>query len=249
MVSITMSVGSAFSFTPANKEIAQIKKSLLALPEEFTVTAHAGAMLTRANSMWSVKQIAASDADVTEFDVTFRPDGTPVIRHDETPSARQGTPLSEALAVVAEQGSMKINLDLKAFWNLPAVQELVEQAGMLERVFFTGVGREQTARVRQDCPKIPYYLNASVAGDTEDAAMLHALADEVKALGAIGINLHYAGASRALCEVMHEQGLLVSVWTVNGRLDMHEMLAVGPDNITTKRPNKLLKVMELWGEQ
>lgn len=245
-VGITVSAGSVLSFTPANREIAQIKQMPLALPEGFTLTAHAGAMLTRANSLWSIRQSLETDADVIEFDVTFRPDGTPVIRHDEAPSQRQGTLLSEALALVAEHDSMKINLDLKAFWNLPAVQELVETAGMLERVFFTGVKREETERVRQDCPKIPYYLNAAVESGATDAKFLRALAEEVKTCGAIGINLNYAGASRELCDIMHENGLLVSVWTVNNRLDMHKMLALGPDNITTKRPNKLLKMIELW---
>lgn len=248
-VSITVSIGSLFSFLPSNKQIGEIKKNALVLAGDFTVTAHAGAMLTPSNSLWSLRQIVMTDADIVEFDVTFRPDGTPVIKHTEKPSQHQGVLLSKALEIIAGHESMEINLDMKATWNLPAVQELVEEYDMLERVFFTGIGKDKLTQVQQEGMKIPYYLNVGISGDIEDEEMLRTLAEELIDYGAIGINLNYKGASRKLCEIMHEHELLVSVWTVNGTLDMHKMLSIGADNITTRKPNKLLKLIENWQEE
>lgn len=208
-----------------------------------SVTWHAGAMHTRANTIHSVKKAVACKAQIVELDVTFRPDGTPVIIHLAQPSMKQGKLLDDALAAVAESDSCRINLDLKAFNHADAVDPLVRKHGLLERVFYTGIELKDTGIIA-DSSEIPYYLNANIGiTNRENADAIQALADKIKACGAIGLNTHYSGVSALLVEIMHKNGLLVSAWTANDTLTQKMLINAGVDNITTKRPDKLNRLL------
>jgi glycerophosphoryl diester phosphodiesterase len=65
----------------------------------------------------------------------------------------------------------------------------------------------------------------------------------VKNAGAMGINFKYTSASKELVDVFHENGLLVSIWTVDDENNMYKILSFGPDNITTRNPDKLAKII------
>ena len=49
-------------------------------------------------------------------------------------------------------------------------------------------------------------------------------------------------ASKKMVEIFHKEGLMVSVWTVNKEKDMHKVLPLGCDNITTRQPTKLIEI-------
>ncbi len=224
----------------------QFKRNKLAvncdLPDGFTVTYHAGAMHTAPNSVSSVKAAIEDDAQIVEFDVSFRPDGTPVIIHNSQPNASQGVFLENALEVVAEHPTCRINLDIKSTKNLGAVDELVKLYGLSERVFYTGVFEDWVETVRNNS-SITYYLNYNVsAEEVNNEALLQAIADKVKKCGAIGINSNFRNATKAFVDFMHKNGLLVSLWTVNKLEDMSEVIAFCPDNITTKKPQFLKRL-------
>lgn len=209
------------------------------LPEGFTITCHAGSMLTKPNSLQSVKESVDWGADIVEFDVSFRPDGTPVIIHNSSPSANQGEFLDKALAIVAESKTCRINLDIKSKTNLPAVDKLVREYALLDRVFYTGVFEDWVETVR-NTSDIHYYLNHKIS-ETEvlNEAEAVAVAEKAKALGAIGINSNLEYSSKLFTDIMHKNGLLVSLWTANSPSDMIKCLDAKPDNITTKKPNIL----------
>lgn len=209
------------------------------MPEGFTVTCHAGAMLTKANSLYSVRAAVEWGADIVEFDVSFRPDGSPVIIHNSNPNNNQGVFLESALEIVAESPTCRINLDLKSTANVAAVDELVKTHGLMDRVFYTGVFDTWVEAVKKDSA-IPYYLNHKITeAESTDKAAAQAVADKAKALGAIGINSNFKTASKMFVDTMHENNLLVSLWTVNTPEEMTETLRLKPDNITTKKPNML----------
>ena len=65
----------------------------------------------------------------------------------------------------------------------------------------------------------------------------------VKDTGAIGINMRHYFLSEKLVKTFHEEGLFVSVWTVNSRFYMQRAIYYGPDNITTKKPIELMKLI------
>lgn len=225
------------------KHYVSAKTNARNLPDGFTVTFHAGALKTKPNSIESIKAALDYGAKVVEFDVSFRPDGTAVIIHDDAPEANEGVLLDEALAVVATDKECKINLDIKSTANLPEVDKLVKKHGLFERVFYTGVFEDWVETVK-NTSAIPYYLNHKLTKEESyDENLLQELADRIISLGAIGLNSNFSNASAIATRVMRKNGLVVSLWTANKAADMARVIACLPDNITTKNPHILLEML------
>ncbi len=228
-----------------NRKYYRKAKTLAAsLPEGFTLTYHAGALNTKANTVESIEAALAHGAEVVEFDVSFRPDGTAVIIHDSSPKENEGVLLDDALAAVASDNKCKINLDIKSTANLPQVDALIGKYNLFERVFYTGVFRDWVETVKTNSA-IPYYLNHSLsAEEAENTAVLQKLADEILEIGAIGLNSNFRNASLTATDIMHQKGLLVSYWTVNSSKNAAKVIAYQPDNITTKKPHLLIDMVK-----
>lgn len=225
------------------KHYVSAKTNSRNLPEDFTVTFHAGALKTKPNTIESINAALDYGAKVVEFDVSFRPDGTAVIIHKGAPKANEGVLLDEALAAVAKDKECKINLDIKSTANLPEVDKLVKKHGLFERVFYTGVFEDWVETVK-NTSAIPYYLNHKLTKEESyDENLLQELADKIISLGAIGLNSSFQNASAISTRVMHKNGLLVSLWTANKAEDMARVVACLPDNITTKKPHILLNMI------
>ena len=214
------------------------------LPEGFTVTCHAGSFSTKPNSLESVDVAVKWGADIVEFDVSFRPDGTAVIIHDSAPSMNQGILLDDALKIVASVDKCMINLDIKSTANLPEVDKLVNKHGLFERVFYTGVFEDWVDKVKTTSD-ISYYLNHKItAEEAKSIDMINSVINKTKSCGAIGINSNYKFATKEFTDIAHQNGLLVSLWTVNKIKDMVKVIEMQPDNITTKKPDILKSIAE-----
>lgn len=219
-----------------------IKRNTPVVPEKFTVTAHTGCLGTVSNTVESMEKGVTAGSDIVEFDLNFNKNGEPVLSHD-APEAG-AVHLSDAFKFLSEHKNTKANIDLKSFSNLPAVVKLSEEYGVTEQIFFTGIFPKNVTAVERFCPQIPFYLNYSVnhKGSTDFAYLSHVM-EIVRNCGAIGINIDYKSASKQLIEAFHNEGLLVSVWTVNSKYAMVRTLKLCPDNITTKRPDILLELL------
>ncbi len=234
------------SDTAESREIAEIKKAPLVLSADFTVTAHAGAMNLPDNSAVALLAAVLAGFDAVEMDLSYRPDGTPVIIHNSSPGSGEGLPLDDALAIVALNGRTKVNLDNKSLANLPEVNRLIVKHGLRGRVYFTGVDERIAAMITAQCPA-PTYLSCSIdQALRENREYAQALAERARAGGFTGINLSFTEVSKTVVEMMHENGLLVSVWTVNENIDLYRMLALSVDNITTRNPAKLKLIIGTW---
>ncbi len=208
------------------------------LPVDFTYTAHTGCMGTPDNSLESIDVAAANGADIVEFDLNFTESGEPVLAHD-VPKGGEVT-LDEAFKKVSEYENIMVNVDIKSTVNLPIVRTLAEKHRIADRIFFTGVTDEFLNAVRAYGNGVPYYLNVDVKSETKHSAdYLQSLVDKVKQSGAIGINFNKNNASAELVKAFHENGLLVSIWTVDDEYSMYRILSYAPDNVTTRKPDKL----------
>ena len=206
-----------------------------------TITAHSGAFDTPDNSLEFVRKVLDENCEIFEIDVTFRPDGTPVIIHKGSPGSNEGILLEDAFSLLCENGSIQLNLDLKSTANLPAVDELLKKYGLIDRAFFTGVGKEWAETVRANS-SLPYYLNADIPTFLRNyGKSVRKCAKETKDCGAIGLNTHYPNIKGDAVKLFHEEGLLVSVWTVNDEKTIKKMLACGVDNITSRHPDLVKK--------
>lgn len=220
----------------------------LNLSENFTVTAHTGGMNTPDNSIESIQKAISIGADVVEFDVRFRPNGTPVMAHDAVESNDAGVPIEDALKFIAQNSeSIKINLDVKETANLSEVQNLVKKYGLLKRAFFTGVNEEFVSEVRKQCPEFSYYLNYSPEKNKlNNTEYQQKLLEILESTGAVGINCNYKNSNKYLAELLHEHGYLLSVWTVDKENQMVRELVGGADNITSRNPDKLKDLIKHW---
>ncbi|MBQ7638289.1 MAG: glycerophosphodiester phosphodiesterase [Clostridia bacterium] len=214
------------------------------IPEGFTVTAHSGAFGTPDNSLEFIRKAVAENCAVLETDVTFRPDGRAVMIHSGSPSQNEGVPLEEAFEIIAGHPSIRLNLDLKSTVNLPAVDALLKEYGLFDRAFFTGVGEDWAPVVKANSG-LPYYINVDTSlRERRDPQLAKKVAHSIASAGGIGINSHYNDVSSVIANAVRERGLKVSVWTANDVRAMKICLALGADNITTRHPDVLKKLIE-----
>lgn len=220
-----------------------MRKTANNLPKDFTITAHTGCMGTVQNSLESIKAGAENGADVVEFDLHFAKNGEPVLSHDE-PVGGEVT-LDEAFKYVSEFSGIKVNVDIKTCDALEKVYSCAKKYGVENRIFYTGVNEDFVEYVKKDSPEVPYYLNMKVNWwKKNNEKYILSLVEKVKNKGAVGINFKYIGASEKLVKIFREKGLLVSIWTVDDEKNMYKILSFAPDNITTRKPDKLSGIVK-----
>lgn len=227
------------------KLLAEYKANYAGFPVGMTVTAHTGCMGTEENSIDSI-QVGMKNADIVEFDVRFNADGVPVLAHDEKLKGNEVL-FEDALKEVAKDKKTRINIDLKDKGeNLKNVYDIIKATKMTKRVFFTGVGEEKVSDVKKYCPKISYYLNMDIdKKKVQNILYINEIVEKIKNSGAVGLNVNFKFMTRNIVKAVQDAGLEVSLWTVDKELDMYKVVALKPNNITTRNPDKL---NNLWNE-
>lgn len=226
------------------KDYSNVKYTL---PEGFTVTAHTGCEGEKDNTLASIEAGVKANADIVEVDLSSLHDGTPVLCHDQPKTNRMSKEMPSLLSafLLLKDLDVKMNVDVKTTSNLTEVAELAKKCDVVDKIFFTGIEEEDVLSVKECAPGIPYYLNVSSSRfKKHNSAYIDTLIEKVKSCGAIGINLKYVRCSKLLVEKFREAGLLVSVWTANEEDVMWQCLSFEPDNITTRYPSTLIKLME-----
>ena len=172
----------------------------------------------------------------------FDKNGVPYLSHGELKGKE--IKLEEAFKFFTNNPNVKGNIDVKKVDNMPAVFDLIKSYKLSYRVFFTGVVEKFVEAVKNGCPGIPYYLNYKPKYlKLNNQQYIDELVIFVKDTGAIGINMPHYYLSEKLVKTFHEEGLLVSVWTVDAEYYMLRAIYYRPDNITTKKPSKLKKLI------
>ncbi len=229
----------------AAKKTHQVKRGARALPNDFTITAHAGANNTAANTAESLEICFNTAADIVEFDLNYTADGEPVLSHN-TPENDDCCSLREAFAVAAKHTDKKINVDVKSTEYLEKVPEIAKEFGLTDNIFFTGIELKDIDAVREKAPNIKYWLNYGIdKAQLDNDSYIAMLVDTVKEAGAIGLNIHHSNATEALVRALHENGLGISLWTVSTLPQMLLTISLSPDNITTIRPDDLADILKL----
>ena len=212
------------------------------LPKSFTVTAHTGCEGTKDNSLEAISKGAEAGADIVEFDLRFDSEGKGILSHDE--DGKNPVALEEALKLISSYEGLKVNVDCKTTDNLKEVYRLGEELGITDRLFYTGIEVKDVDAARSQTPQIPYFLNYKVKRlKKNNGKYISSLVSLVKEKGALGLNIKYNQCSRKLVEMFRKEGLQVSVWTANNTRVMLKCLSLAPDNITTRYPSELKKLI------
>lgn len=218
--------------------------------DDFTITAHTGAFETEDNSLEFVEAAINHNVEIIEIDIRQRPDGTLVMAHDIALTNNDGVALEAAFELL-KAADCRINLDIKEARTLNALYDMLEKYELLDRAFLTGIDVLNIKAVKESkCKDMPYYYNCQVSriqifSEDYQKRLLKTLEES----GAIGINCNYKYASGTLSDLLHDNGYLFSVWTVNNELIMKRALSILPDNITTKEYDKLIDVIDSWGKK
>lgn len=243
IVSVIAFIIAGVLFRVKKNKMRKYKNAGISLPDDFTITAHTGCMGTKANSLDSIKNGVENGASVVEFDLYFTKDGEPVLSHDK-PVGGEVT-LDEAFEFISKYDGLKINVDIKTCNALEKVYPAAQKYGVENRIFYTGVKDEFVESVKKGSPEVTYFLNVGVdKSKNTDREYLLTLVEKVKNAGAVGINFNYKNASKKLVDIFHENGLLVSIWTVDNEYNMYKILSFAPDNITTRNPDKLSQTLK-----
>ena len=220
-----------------------MKEQPFDIPSDFTYTAHTGCTGTADNSLEAIEVGAKYGADIVEFDLSFLPDGTAVLAHDK-PIGDEVT-LDQAFKKVSDYKNLKVNVDTKSVENIKIVYDLAKKHGIEKRIFYTGIEFKDVEKVKTDSPEIPYYINTDIEKPQKQTTeYLQKLINDVKESGAIGINFNKDNATKELVDAFHKNNLLVSIWTVNKEKEIYKMLRFSPDNITTRRPDKIKEILK-----
>ena len=212
--------------------------------ENMTVTWHAGAMDTEANTLSSIKTALDANADIVEFDVSSLPDGTPVIIHADFADDPTLPTLEDALKLTAQYEKTSINLDMKNTVCVKQVDELVHKYGLEKRAFYTGINEDWIDAVKNNST-LPCYLNAhprekeKLLSDAADGFMKNAIS-----LGVAGININFREITPAFLSAVKKYNLPLSVWTPSNDIDIMLALEMKPDNITSRRPDIVKKYIK-----
>ena len=230
------------------------------------ITAHSGCDNTPDNSIAHVKHALSLSVDAFEIDIHKALDGTLVICHDSTSDEEymRSPRLRDVFALLKTHPSMCINCDLKDANIELDVLRLAAECGVTERVIFSGSFNPALADHEAVKGKVRVYFNVEeishslreqyrglfhgdiIEGTPEFDAALDQAADNVvrvcKKCGFDIVNIYYGVCTDRFIQKMHENGIGISVWTVNEDPLIRRFLEKKVANITTRKPTLALQI-------
>ena len=200
------------------------------------ITAHAGAENTTANTVESLRALSDLGVDAVEMDVRRAPDGRLVLSHNPVETSEGCTLLEEGLAAVAAVPGVKVNIDLKQEGLIREVACFAQEAGMQERILFTGSAGDVEIPFALE-QGLPVWYNRFLLPPIcwgDPFAAIHR-----KGLSILNVFWRLPGAAMLRA---HAQEL--SMWTVDDPADQEKLLRCGVLNITTRHPVQALRLRE-----
>lgn len=235
------------------------------------ITAHSGCEDTQIDSMESLHVGIALGADIAEVDVRQGGDNKLVISHDRRNDYGGFLLLSEVFGVVAANGRIGINCDLKESDILEDVLNLASDTGVGSQLLaLSGNVTPAALRANPDFAKrAQIYLNIEQVlcdllgkspfcreSDTDEgncawefvgyrikdmAYYLDEIVGMCKNLGVSALNLPCAPLTEPYLEKFIELGVPLSVWTINNRQAMKYLFKIGIKNLTTLKVRTALE--------
>ena len=213
------------------------------------ITAHSGADGTADNSWEFVYHALTGSADALEVDVRMAEDGVLRLGHNDTsPSA----PSLEGVFEMLSDSNLKINCDLKEPKLEKKAAQLAKDAGILGRLVFSGSvdparvpegicvfwNIEECVRdVYERCPDdFDYRLEAAEAA-----------CKKCKEAGISVLNVYERIADDKFLEILAENGIDASVWTVDEAERIGYFIKKGVKNITTMQTLKAAALLKELG--
>lgn len=170
---------------------------------------------------------------------TFSPDG------ESYPLRGKGIGISRLDDTLDRYPNVFFNIDLKAKKSEWGTAEIIRRKGLEDSVLIGSFSDKRIARFRRITkgrvatsagPRdaIAMYVASRVGRSVRAKADAYQLPHETR-----GISI-----DKKLIDAIHEAGKQVHFWTVNDKVEMEALLALGADGIVSDRPDLLNEVME-----
>lgn len=215
------------------------------------ITAHSGADGTPDNSLEYIRYALTTSADAFEIDIRDGGDGELVLTHDLADD-RPVPLLREALELAGQNPLLRINFDHKEPGLSVRLYQLLQKYNMEKRAIWSGSVDLSFFRT---CPDVlrnvevflnleevveNLYFNYREIPDFDVTAAEQAIM-ACRETGIRVVNVNHILVTRRFIDLLREQGIGVSAWTVNDLPDMEYFLSHEIYNITTRRPKMLLE--------
>lgn len=219
------------------------------------ITAHSGADGTPENSMEFVRHVLAAQADVLEVDVRMGKNRELIISHDKT--EKETVRLAEVFESVKHVPYIRINCDLKEAGIEENVFRLAKECALpVRRILFSGSVSRKDLEENDSWSEVEIYWNVEecipdIYSERRfcekkglSAKELDKLVTDCRQYRITVININENLLTGTLIEKMKENGIGISVWTVNEPEQIEKFVKCGIHNITTRNLTAALAVRE-----
>lgn len=209
------------------------------------ITAHAGCLNKKLDSLEYIKEALKYDIDIIELDIRFDENGVAVLSHDEIDGNKKLVTLKKALTLIGNSKTVNVNFDLKETTYINNMIKDIKDTNMMGRGLITGAEPSQIDRHLLSTVGISYCANGNI-----DSSKLNEdeYCDEViKAIivnKAIGLNLCYKDVTINIIKKLHDNNKKIFVWTVDDAEEIEKMKSLNVDGITTNEVQLVCKKNE-----
>lgn len=229
--------------------------------QEALIIAHRGSSYTMPeNTVISAVKGWEEGADAVEIDVYPTADGKIAVLHDRNTKRTTGedhviTKTNSDILTALDAGKWKgpqfegerlplledvidaiprykkLVVEVKSGSEIiPLMIPLLKDHPKRSQIIFIAFGWEVINDLKAEFPDLPSFWLSSKKADVE------ARWEEVKTNGLDGINLHHSIIDADLIERAHKDNFGVLCWTVDKMDEVHRLISIGIDGITTNRP-------------
>lgn len=197
------------------------------------ITAHAGCMDTRMDSIESIEAAIKYAADIIEIDLNICENGNLILSHNIPEEFEEYPKLNRVLDLIKIQKDMLLNIDVKNIEVLKQLKNSILEYELSDRVFLTGLHLKDIINNTESLEGVNYFINIELP-DVQNTELMNFI-EELKKLNTLGININYKFVTKELVAACKEKDLMISVWTVDDTFQMDRMINFKVNSITTKR--------------
>ncbi|MFT8312837.1 MAG: glycerophosphodiester phosphodiesterase [Clostridium sp.] len=210
---------------------------------KINITAHAGCMGTKMDSIEAVEEGIKHGADIIEIDLNIDANGNLVLCHDKPKAFGKYLRLEEVLEIIKREETVLLNVDIKDTKLLAKLNNTILGFGLKDRVFFTGLDYQSLIDSMEILKGANYFINLGIpklnVTELSNKDYLNRLIDELESLNILGVNINYRLVTPELINVCKERKMMSSIWTVDDNENMKRMIDLEVNSITTKRVDVL----------
>lgn len=211
------------------------------------VTAHAGCMGTKMDSIEAIEAGIKHGADIIEIDLNIDENKNLILSHDKPQIGTRYPSFEGVLEIIKKHKEVLLNIDIKDDRVLGKLNRTILDYDVKDKVFFTGLNRQSIIENEEMLREIDYFINLEFSdvniAQLNNKEYLMELISELESLNVIGININYKLATPEIISVCKERRMLSSVWTVDDAEEMKRIINLDVSSITTKRVDVLKKLI------